>query len=186
MNEMLNGVPEPGTARTGMLEEAQRLAVDAMYTERGHYQAACQWRKCHYWLNGPAAILAAIAGGTFIAKVSSWVPPLLAFVAALFSALSTFLKPDVLASEHQAAGVRFATIRKKLRMFIAARLHLGGVTDEMLLSELDKLRQEYAETQASSRPIPAYAYALAKQGIQAGEASYKQDEISAAVGSIQP
>lgn len=168
---------------TGLIGEAERIAVDALYSERGHYAAAGVWRRRHYWLSGPAALLAIAAGGSFLTKnAPEWLPPLLAFISALLSALSAFLKPDALASEHHAAGVRFATIRKKLRLFIHAGVQAASLNEKDLLEQLDALRSDYAGVQASAREIPGWAYGRAKAGIEGGEAGYTEQEIEAATG----
>jgi len=47
--------PTEGDPRDAVLAEARRLAVDALYSEKGHFEAASAWRGRTYWLAPPPA-----------------------------------------------------------------------------------------------------------------------------------
>lgn len=86
--------PTASDPREAILAEARRLAVDALYSEKGHFESASAWRGRTYGLGIPAALIGATAGATFLAKMDPAIGGSLALVGAAITALMTFLNPS--------------------------------------------------------------------------------------------
>src|SRR3569623_2261526 len=94
--------------RAAMMEEGRRLAVDVLYSEKGHFAAASAWRSRNYWLGIPAALIGAAAGAPILASAPAVVAGILALSGAALTALMTFLNPSERAAQHQKAGVAYS------------------------------------------------------------------------------
>src|SRR5438477_7931952 len=107
-------MPEDLTA--AMAAESSRIEEDALYSARGHFEAARRWRKAHFMLGIPTSLLAALAGASAFRSYELLAGVLAVIVAAL-SAVTTFLNPNARADRHHTAGSRFNTIRNEARLF---------------------------------------------------------------------
>jgi hypothetical protein len=170
------------TPKDNILQEARKLAVDSLYSEKGHFVAASRWRKANYFLGSPSALLAAIAGGGFLAGGWAWLAGLMSLTAACLTAISTFLNPSDVADRHHSNGVKYSLVRRRLRKLANVDGDLPSVTDEQLAHELGQLIGEVTRVQSESPPIPAFAAKKAKIEIDSGKADYTESELKAATG----
>ncbi len=53
---------EDKPARSAYTRESQRIEEDALYSAKGHFEAARTWSRIHLWIGLPTAILAAVSG----------------------------------------------------------------------------------------------------------------------------
>ena len=83
--------------------ETSRIEIDALYTSKGHFNAAMLWNLVHYGLGIVAVLLGAVAGKEFW-EINSPVGTLFAGSAAAITAAITFLKPSERAQPHQSCG----------------------------------------------------------------------------------
>ncbi|MFZ4746710.1 MAG: SLATT domain-containing protein [Sphingomonas sp.] len=167
--------------KAALLYEARRLAVDVLYSEKGHFAAASAWKSRNYWLGVPAALIGAAAGATILASAPPVFAGLLALTGAAITALMTFLNPSERAAQHQRAGVAYSKLRRKIRQF--AQIDVGTMDVDALRKRLTELTDEVAAVQGDALAIPAHAYAKAIAAIQSGSADYTDAELDAATGS---
>lgn len=168
--------------RAAMLAEARKLAVDVLYSEKGHFAAASAWRKRNYWLGIPAALIGAAAGATILASADPVVSGILALAGAAITALMTFLNPSERAAQHQRAGVAYAQLRRKVRQF--AQIDMAGMESAALRTKLAELTEEVGSTQGEALAIPSAAYRAAMKSIESGSVDYTDQELDAATGRI--
>jgi len=167
-----------------IVEEARKLAVDVLYSEKGQFAAANFWSKLYFFLGLPAASLAAAAGAIFFGKADGFIPGLLAFGAAILTAVTTFLNPQERADRHQLSGVQYSNLRRELRQFIQIDLSADSNTknSEVILKEFTK---KVHNIQSQSPAIPSFGWKLAKKSLQGGSAEYTEDELELAAGKRQ-
>ncbi|RXZ64245.1 SLATT domain-containing protein [Pelagerythrobacter rhizovicinus] len=168
--------------RAAMLAEARKLAVDVLYSEKGHFAAASAWRRRNYWLGIPAALIGAAAGATILASADPVVSGILALAGAAITALMTFLNPSERAAQHQRAGVAYAQLRRKVRQF--AQIDMAGMESAALRATLTALTEEVGSTQGEALAIPSAAYRAAMKSIESGSADYTDQELDAATGRV--
>lgn len=154
-------------------DEADRLEWDALYTMKGHFNAAMLWNVAHYTLGLAAIILGAIAGREFAGSQNTTVATAVATASAALTAIITFLKPSEKSQPHHEAGIYYGTIKRKARMF--QNISLGVNSDvEGLRRELTELVDAYHARQQSAPPIPAPAYWITRRGVRNGEHTYNE------------
>ena len=166
--------------KSSIQDEAKRLAVDALYSEKGHFAAARIWRRINLALGIPATLLAAAAGATIISGFAAWLPGLLAFSASALSAIITFLNPAKIAGQHHTAGVQYAVLRRRLRQFIQIDVIAADAKDSSAL--LTNLTDRLAKVQADSPAIPHFAWNSARHALTDGSAEYTAEELRLASG----
>jgi hypothetical protein len=115
--------------RTAISAELQKLEEDMLYTEKAHFVAAEELSAIHLWVGLIATVTAAGAAATIVAHNSPVLSGSLALVAALASAMITFVKPDKKAAQHLAAARRLGAIRVLARQHRELDLHPGQPED---------------------------------------------------------
>lgn len=164
-------------------DEARRLGVDVLYSEKGHFIAAGHWRKVNYFLGIPAAILGVISGATILGDGSSAVAGWAALGSAVLTALNTFLNPSERAAQHQKVGTQYGTTRRLIRQLVQIDAVVGGDAGP-LRQQLDELTSKVGDIQGEALPIPGLAYWCAVRSIRRGTADYTPDELNAATGAL--
>lgn len=172
-----------------VVAEARKLAVDVMYSEKGHFAAADRWKHLQFWMGVSAAVLSGLAGASFLATIfppdiQDWLPAALAFIASTITALSVVLKPDQVWEKHHGVGVDYGQMRRKLRHFVQIDCQNDEIDDAALSGKLDVLTEEVGGIQKRARPIPSYGHSKAKKEIASGHANYEEDELDAATGPL--
>jgi len=160
---------EPTTA---IIKEAERITEDALYSAKGHFEAARDWERWHYWIGIPAAILAA-ASGVSALKDSPILAAILAFLVAVLTALTTFLNPRERANQQQAAGNAYKSLQNDARIF--AEVECAAPASTSLRETLSALNSRRNELNEKSPLIPRSAFERGRKGILAGEATYVAD-----------
>ncbi len=165
--------PSSGSLAVSVGDECSRLEEDALYSARGHFEAARTWGRVHLSIGLPTALLAALAGVSAFNDL-----PLLAggtaILVAALSSVSTFLNPSEKAQTHHLAGNKFNAVRSQARFLREVSLRTSASKDDValtlqaLVSTKDALNQD-------SPIIPRPAFERARKGIEAGEASYAVD-----------
>lgn len=168
-------------ARGAIIEEARKLAVDTLFSEKGQFIAAVWWRRVNYWIGGLAAFFGALAGATILGGGDALLPGLAALGSAALAALNTFLNPSDRASQHHTAGVRYAQLRRRLRQFVQIDPPIG-TSDALLKERLDAFTAEIAEIQEAAPPLYPAVRAKAKKEIDAGFSNYTENELETAAG----
>lgn len=153
--------------------ELARLDEDCSHSSKSHFNAAVRWSGYHYWIGIPATALAVIASAA-IFKHYATVAATSSMIAAVLTALLTFLKPHERSEQHRKAGNALLSILKEARFFREAKL--GRLPEEQAVSAVEDLirRQNDANEVA---PMFSEADRLkARAGIEAGEAKHRIDE----------
>ena len=153
-------------------EELHRIEEDCTHTGKSHFEAASRWGSYHYWLGIPAVGIGAIAGAAFFRDYPD-VGGALALLAALLTALQTFLKPADHAAKHKAAGDGYLALKNDARVYRTVRLPTADEADAP--NALDDLNQRRNELNRTSPHFWAGDRKAALKGIKAGEAGYRVD-----------
>jgi hypothetical protein len=154
--------------------EASRIEEDCIHSAKSHFNAASMWSFRHYSIGIPATILGAAAGAAAI-KSCPEIAGLLALIGTILTGLLTFLKPSERASAHKTAGDHFLAVRNDARFFREISL-LYERDIATTADQLKVLANRRNELNQGSPEIPRHAFDAAKQGIDAGEATYKTDK----------
>lgn len=156
-----------------LADEAQRIEEDTEHSAKGHFNAAERWGTYHLCLGLPAAVLAAVAGGTAFSNL----PELAGSLAILSTALTTvltFLKPSEHAENHKAVAGQYLSLRNQTRIFRKIELEDNSDIDnaKARLIELSNARNELNQT---SPGIPRGDYEKAKADIDQGRGQHLVD-----------
>lgn len=166
-----------------VVEESRKLAVDVLYSEKGHFAAASWWRFVNYALGIPSALLGVFAGASILQDGLGnvfWAGMAALFASAL-TALNTFLDPSQRASQHQQSGAAYARLRRLVRQFVQIEaLHTDDIAE--LQDKLSDLTECVNDVQKDALPIPKGAYAKGLKSIKAGSADYTAPELETAAG----
>jgi hypothetical protein len=154
--------------------EADRLHESVLWSAQIQFEQMKLWRSLNLILGVPAAVLAAVAGGTGLAAdtVTSS-PAILALVSAGFGAALTTLNPSRRMSQAQAAASAYLEMQTSARQFLSIRLPQG--TREEALEELANLTARRDEVNRTADAPGRYAYRRAKKNIGAGSQTYQAD-----------
>jgi len=154
--------------------EARRIEEDSEHSAKGHFNAADRWSRYHLAVGLPAAILAAIAGGTAFNDM----PELAGSLAILSTALTTiltFLKPSERAENHKSVAGQYLALRNQTRIFREIDLTEEGFND-LTKKRLIGLATHRDELNQSSPNTSRKDYELAKADIDSGFSQYKADK----------
>ena len=157
-----------------IIAEAHRIEEDALYSARGHFEAASRWSRVHLWIGIPTTILAAFASVSAFNDLGFAAGITAALVAAL-SAVSTFLSPGERAHSHHAAGGQYSALRNQVRMFYEVAAHT--LTSGDAAARVSGFGKQRDDLNVASPAIPRWAFERARSNIEAGEASYSVDRL---------
>ena len=153
--------------KNGIRHAAQTLYEDALYSEKSLFWMATQWRRMHYFLGVPSCIVSALAGVALVKENPSMAITFTA-IAAVLTALLTFLEPHKIFSQYHESGVKYGTFRNK-----AARFKDIDLPDDFdaaqMRKTLEKLAAEKGELQKAAPHTGGIAYFFAKRSIKTGQ-----------------
>lgn len=157
-----------------LITEANRIEEDTEHSAKGHFNAADRWASYHLRIGLPAAVLAAIAGGTAFADYPV-IAGTLAILSTSLTTVLTFLKPSEHAENHKSAADQYLRLRNRTRIF--REIELIDDTDivdaKNRLFELANSRDELNQT---SPGIDRKDYEKAKADIDEGRSQYRVDK----------
>jgi hypothetical protein len=116
--------------------------------------------------------IGAIAGAAFFRDYPQ-IGGALALLAALLTALQTFLKPADHAAAHKAAGDGYLALKNDARIYRSVRL--ANVEEADAAQALDDLNERRNELNRTSPQFSKTDRKKALKSIEAGEAEYKAD-----------
>ncbi len=160
-----------------IIKEAKRIEESLLYSSKGHFVASLFWSNFHLWIGVPIVLLSAIAGASAFSKIDP--TNLIAggisiFVIAL-SSVMTFLNPNQKASAHLNAGNNYDSLLSNIRIFWSIDCWREE-SEQVLTEKLKYFSEQKGKLNQNSPQIPRWAYKKAKEGIEAGEASYTVDK----------
>jgi hypothetical protein len=154
--------------------EASRIEEDALYSAKGHWEAAKPWEHRHLWLGIPTTVCAAAAGVSAFADYPV-LSGALAVVVAVGSALITFVNPGERHRRHCDAGNAYKALNNQARIFRSIDCTLG--TDvSALAATLRELDQRRNDLNQGSPLISRKAFEAARRGIESGEGTHRVDQ----------
>ena len=161
--------PEPASIRDVVTEELSELQTDVLWTEKAHFAAAQSYSRVHFVLGVIATVAAATAATNVVADGSPVASALASVVAAIGSALITFLKPQEASQQHLVAGRRLGALRVRVRQAARLDLHPARPEDEAGWRTLViDLANEKAEIDGGAPAISNRSFEAARKKIAAG------------------
>lgn len=162
-------------SRDGIRHAAQTLYEDALYSEKALFWSATQWRRAHYFLGIPSCIISALAGAALLKQYPS-MAILFTAIAAVLTALLTFLEPHKIFDQYHKFGVDYGILRNKIARFKDIDL-TNDFDHSRMRKALEALAAEKGELQKNSPHTGGIAYFFAKRSIKAGQ--HEPDRIGA-------
>lgn len=156
-----------------IVEELARVEEDSIYSAKSHFNASDRWSSYHYWLGVPSVVLSIVAGATIPTK-ASWIATIASIGAAALTSLITFLKPSETATQHKSSGDQYLGLRNDARILREVSLQVLE-TDTQALDALKELTTRRTELNTISRQPSRKDFALARDGIEQGEANHAID-----------
>lgn len=156
-------------------KELDRLHESVLWSAQGQFEQMKLWRSLNLLLGVPAAVLAAISGGTGLAAdhVTKG-PAILALIAAAFGAGLTTLNPSRRVTQSQAAANAYLELQTATRQLLAVKL--VGMSKDDALEALANLSDRRDEINRTADPPSRYAYWLSKRTITRGGQTYDADK----------
>jgi len=99
------------------------MEEDILYTEKAHFAAAEELKQVHLWVGLTATVASSAAVASIVAHGPPVIPVILSLVAALASAIVTFVKPEKKAQQHLVAARALGNLRVKTRQYREIDLH---------------------------------------------------------------
>ena len=163
-------------SRIKIVEEAQRVENDTLYSAKSHFEAANGWKNFHIFMGIPTVIFSAIAGASAFSQFDNHnsIAGVLAILVAALTAVSTFLNPNEQADAHQNVGNRYNALRNRARTFYTID-DLIETSDQELVKQVKELIKQRDELNESSPPIPRWAYKKAKREILKKQLQLQQE-----------
>ncbi len=153
--------------------ELARLNEDCSHTSKSHFNASVRWSRYHYVIGVPATVFA-VAASAAIFKDYTTAAAICSMMAAVFTALLTFLKPHERSEQHRKAGNAFLSILKEARFFREAKL--GQLPDEQSVEAVETFIRRQNEANQAAPMFSDADRRKARAGIDAGEAKHRIDE----------
>jgi len=157
-----------------LIQEAKRLEEDALYSFKGHHNAAEFWKNVHYWIGIPTALLAA-SGSLSAFYNENIIAGVLAASATFLTILSMLLEPGEKQNAHKAAGASFGALKNQARLFYEVEINLEKDKGK-LLNSIKILTAKRDDLNTTSLNIPKKAYLKAKKDIESGSNDYQIDK----------
>ncbi len=154
--------------------EASRIEEDALYSAKGHWEAAKPWEHRHLWLGIPTTVCAAAAGVSAFSD-HPVLSGALALIVAVGSALITFINPSERHRRHCDAGNAYKALNNHARIFRSTEC-VPAADPSALRAKLQELDQRRNDLNQGSPIIPRHAFEAARRGIEAGEATHRVDQ----------
>ncbi|BBY67238.1 SLATT domain-containing protein [Mycolicibacterium helvum] len=165
--------------RSAITAELERLEEDMLFTEKGHFVAAEELKKAHMWLGLIATVSAAAAAATIVADKSPVLSGGLALLAALASAILTFVKPEETAAQHLSAARALGAIRVVARQHREVDLHPDAAEDHAAWrGYVTTIGTAKTESDAAAPSISDRRFEKARQKIRAGHFNHGEETES--------
>lgn len=170
-------LPEVPANLKSIADEIHRIHESAVWSGQGQFEQLKFWRAMNMVLGLPAAVLAAISGGTGLASDGvGTTPAILALIAAGFGAALTTLNPSRRVAQAQAAANAYLELQTTARQLLT--VDLQKLPYEDVRNQLTELTVRRDEVNRTADPPGTYAYWRAKRNLRAGGQTYERDEVS--------
>lgn len=161
------------STREKIRKELGNVEIDALYTYKGHYNAADRWKLVHGLLGWSSALL---AGGSGLSGLRNEpvVAIILAFVAAAVAGATAVFSPKESFARHYASAGQFKEIHARVR--VERTIKLDQIDEATATTRLEEIMTRYHNLNQQSPPVPSWAYEKTRKGIERGEHVYDQDK----------
>lgn len=153
--------------------ELARLSEDCSHSSKSHFNAAARWSGYHYSIGVPATAFA-VAASAAIFKDYTAVAAICSMIAAVLTALLTFLKPHEQSEQHRKAGNTLLSILKEARFFLEAKL--GQLPNEQSVEAVETFIRRQNEANEAAPMFSDADRRKARVGIEAGETKHRIDQ----------
>lgn len=168
------GLPEE---LSSIAAELDRLHESALWSAQIQFEQMKVWRLANLVLGVPAAVLAAVSGGTGLAATSpTRAPAILALIAAGFGAGLTTLNPSRRVTQAQSTGNAYLEVQTAARQLLTIDLYHFNYDESR--DALKNLTDRRDEINRAADPPGRFAYRRAKRNIKQGGQSYEADETA--------
>jgi len=175
-NKLAALLPLPAVAEPvkALAEEVHRIHESVAWSAQTQFEQLKLWRGMNMILGVPAAILAAISGGTGLAQQhAATVPAVLALISAGFRAALTTLNPSRRASQAQSAANAYLEIQTAARQLLL--IDLENLSAEDARDKLAELTVRRDEVNRTADPPGRYAHWRAGRNVSKGRQAYEVD-----------
>lgn len=156
-------------------KELLRLEESATYSAQSQFEQSKIWRGLNLLIGGPAAMLAAISGGTGLASASNrTTAAVLALVAAGLGAIVTTLNAAGRADRAHTAANSYLSIQTEIRQL--RNLDLPTADLDEARARLAKLTSRLQDVNVGADIPSRIAYVLGKRNITHDRQSYEVDQ----------
>lgn len=140
-----------------LADEVHRIHESVTWSAQTQFEQLKLWRGMNMLLGVPAAVLAAISGGTGLAQQhAATVPAVLALISAGFGAALTTLNPSRRASQAQSAASAYLEIQTAARQLLL--VDLQNLNSEDAREKLGELTVRRDEVNRTADPPGRYAH----------------------------
>ncbi|MEH3154593.1 MAG: SLATT domain-containing protein [Gordonia paraffinivorans] len=148
----------------GVVErECLRLQKDIHYTEKAHYASAEALLRVHHLLGVVSVVAGACATATVLSDTLV-VAGVAGLVAAVSSAVLTFVNPQSMAAMHLKSGHELGALKVQARQIRSLDIEAGACHDlEVLREKLSVLAAKKAESDAKSPATSERSFRKAKK-----------------------
>jgi hypothetical protein len=158
-------------------QELSRLHESVLWSAQGQFEQMKLWRAMNAVFGIPAAVLAAISGGTGLAADKhTATPAVLALVAAGFGAALTTLNPSRRVSQAQAAAGAYLELQTACRQLLL--VDLATLAKDDAREQLGTLSARRDEVNRTADPPGLYAHWRARRNIEKGRQHHEVDEVA--------
>lgn len=171
-----SSIPE---ALSPIAKELHRLHESLMWSSQVQFEQMKLWRAMNISLGTPAAVLAAVSGGTGLASDGlATFPSVLALFAAAFGAALTTLNPSRRVSQAQASANAYLELQTEARQLLT--IDLSSAPREDAREQLATLTTRRDEVNKTADPPGSYARWRATKNLKRGGQSYEVDKENGA------
>jgi hypothetical protein len=159
--------------------EIDRIHESALWSAQCQLEQAKLWRLVNMLLGVPAAVLAAVSGGTGLSQAatdtgSPVVPAVLALIAAGLSATLTTINASRRMTQAQTSGNAYLELQTAARQRLT--IDLVTLSRDEARDQLQQLTSTRDDLNKTADPPSRYAYWIAGRNIRKGGQTYAADE----------
>ena len=133
-----------------------------------HYETARTFDSSHLWLGLPAIVFSTVVGTTVFASLSKDTDVrlqifvgLLSVVAALLTALQTFLKYSEKSEKHRVAGAKFSNLKHRIELLAC----LPPQSSDELKKQITMIEDRWATVREESPNLPPQIWENIKKSV---------------------
>ena len=160
--------------KAAIRSELERVEEDSIHSGKAHFNASDRWGRYHLALGIPALLITTLAGTAFLQDRPN-IAGGISMLAAILTALLTFLKPSERALSHKSSGDQYLALRNDARVLRTVRIN-ASCDEASAVASLDEIIKRRNELNQVSNPFSRRDFEKARKGIEEGEARHAVDK----------